>query len=117
MSNVARLRARFGSEIRPALMKEIGCGNLHEVPRLEKIVLNMGLGEAIQNASDAVVAALNSVFDGVQKVTVKLVADAQAGAPRRLTAENVIADRVAMLRKRDPLLDAAIEALDLRLIE
>jgi DNA polymerase-3 subunit gamma/tau len=80
-------------------------------------VTSDALGEAIQNGSDAVVTALNSVFDGVERVTVKLVADAQAGAPRRLTAENVIADRVAMLRKRDPLLDAAIDALDLRLIE
>jgi DNA polymerase-3 subunit gamma/tau len=80
-------------------------------------VTSDALGEAIQNGSDAVVTALNSVFDGVERVTVRLVADAQAGAPRRLTAENVIADRVAMLRKRDPLLDAAIDALDLRLIE
>ena len=49
MSEPARLRGRYGSEIRPALMKEIGCGNLHQVPRLDKIVINMGLGEAIQN--------------------------------------------------------------------
>ncbi|HVT37818.1 MAG TPA: DNA polymerase III subunit gamma/tau [Gemmatimonadaceae bacterium] len=80
-------------------------------------VTSDALGEAIQNGSDAVVEALSSVFDGVHKVSVKLVADAQTGTPRRLTAENVIADRVAMLRKRDPLLDAAIDALDLRLIE
>jgi DNA polymerase-3 subunit gamma/tau len=80
-------------------------------------VASDALGEAIQNGSDAVVAALKAVFDGVQRVSVTLVADAQAVAPRRLTAENVIADRIAMLRKRDPLLDAAIDALDLRLIE
>jgi large subunit ribosomal protein L5 len=43
------LRARYGSEIQPALMKEIGCSNVHQVPRLDKIVINMGLGEAIQN--------------------------------------------------------------------
>ena len=43
------MRARYGSEIRPALMKELGCANMFEVPRLEKIVINMGLGEAIQN--------------------------------------------------------------------
>ena len=46
----ARLRARYASEIQPALQKEIGCRNALQVPRLEKIVLNMGLGEAIQNA-------------------------------------------------------------------
>ena len=40
-----------------------------------------------------------------------------AASRPRLTAENVIADRVATLRKRDPQLNAAIDALDLRLIE
>jgi len=35
--------------IRPALQKELGLNNLMAVPRLEKIVLNMGLGEATQN--------------------------------------------------------------------
>ena len=46
---VARLRERYKSEVLPKLMKEIGCGNPFQVPRLEKIVLNMGLGEATQN--------------------------------------------------------------------
>ena len=45
----ARLRTRYAEELMPALQKEIGCSNKFEVPRLEKIVLNMGLGEAIQN--------------------------------------------------------------------
>jgi len=44
-----RLRARFTHEILPALMKETGYANAMEVPRLEKVVINMGLGEAIQN--------------------------------------------------------------------
>jgi len=43
------LRTRYSQELLPALQKEIGCGNIFQVPRLEKIVLNMGLGEAIQN--------------------------------------------------------------------
>jgi hypothetical protein len=45
------------------------------------------------------------------------LAAGQSAAPRRLTAEDVIANRVVMLRKRDPVLDAAIDALDLRLLE
>ena len=45
----ARLRARYRNEIMQVLMKEIGCRNAMQVPRLEKIVINMGLGEAIQN--------------------------------------------------------------------
>jgi large subunit ribosomal protein L5 len=45
----ARLRERYRSEIVPALMRELGTKNAMAVPRLEKIVLNMGLGEATQN--------------------------------------------------------------------
>ena len=44
-----RLRDRYKSEVVPALMKDQGYTNLLQVPRLEKIVLNMGLGEAVQN--------------------------------------------------------------------
>jgi large subunit ribosomal protein L5 len=45
----ARLKQRFEAEVLPALMKEFGFKNPMQVPRLEKIVVNMGLGEAIQN--------------------------------------------------------------------
>ena len=45
----ARLSERFDKEIRPALMKEFGFKNPMQVPRLEKVVVNMGLGEAINN--------------------------------------------------------------------
>jgi large subunit ribosomal protein L5 len=47
---VPRLKERYGKEIVPALMKEFSYGNVAAVPRLRKIVVNMGLGEAIQNA-------------------------------------------------------------------
>jgi large subunit ribosomal protein L5 len=45
----ARLRERFEKECRPAIMKELGFSNPMQTPRLEKIVVNMGLGEAINN--------------------------------------------------------------------
>lgn len=45
----ARLKIRFAKEGVPALMKELGFKNPNEVPRLEKIVVNMGLGEALAN--------------------------------------------------------------------
>lgn len=45
----ARLRDRYINEIKPALQKELGLKNTMAVPRLEKIVINMGLGEATQN--------------------------------------------------------------------
>ncbi len=45
----ARLKLRFRKEGVPALMKELALKNPMEVPRLEKIVVNMGLGEALAN--------------------------------------------------------------------
>jgi large subunit ribosomal protein L5 len=47
---MARLREKYREEIIPALMKLYGYRNVMQVPRLEKVVLNIGLGEAIQNA-------------------------------------------------------------------
>jgi large subunit ribosomal protein L5 len=45
----ARLRERFHQEIAPALAKELGLKNPMAVPRLHKVVVNMGVGEATQN--------------------------------------------------------------------
>jgi len=45
-----RLQERYESEIRPKLMTEGSYQNLHQVPRLEKIVINMGVGEAVQDS-------------------------------------------------------------------
>jgi large subunit ribosomal protein L5 len=45
-----RLKVRYGKEIIPALMKHFSYKNVMAVPKLEKIVINMGLGEAIANA-------------------------------------------------------------------
>ena len=46
----ARLHEKYTSEILPALMKEFGLENRMAVPKLVKIVVNMGVGEATQNA-------------------------------------------------------------------
>lgn len=45
-----RLKDSYRKEVIPALMKEFGYRNVMEVPRLEKIVVNVGVGEALQNA-------------------------------------------------------------------
>jgi large subunit ribosomal protein L5 len=45
----ARLRVRYRKETVPALMKELGFKNPNEVPKLDKVVVNMGLGEALSN--------------------------------------------------------------------
>jgi large subunit ribosomal protein L5 len=46
----SRLRVRYGKEVVPALMKHFKYTNIMAVPKLQKIVINMGLGEAIANA-------------------------------------------------------------------
>jgi large subunit ribosomal protein L5 len=48
--STARLRDRFEKEIAPALMKEFELKNPMAVPRINKVVVNMGVGEATQNA-------------------------------------------------------------------
>ena len=45
-----RLKQRYQDEIVPTLMQEFSYGNVMRAPRLQKVVLNIGLGEAIQNA-------------------------------------------------------------------
>lgn len=59
----ARLRQRFQKEIAPALQKELDLKNPMAVPRLHKIVVNMGVGEATQNAKvlDPAVAELGQI--------------------------------------------------------
>jgi large subunit ribosomal protein L5 len=45
---VPRLREKYEKEVVPVLMKEFGYKSIMEVPRIRKVVLNMGLGEAVQ---------------------------------------------------------------------
>jgi large subunit ribosomal protein L5 len=58
-----RMRERFRTTVVPALIKERGYGNTFEVPRLAKIVVNMGVGEAKDNAKvlDHAVADLSTI--------------------------------------------------------
>jgi DNA polymerase-3 subunit gamma/tau len=77
-------------------------------------VSSAALASAIESSQDVILKAVRSIFDGATKIAVKTTGDAR---PSRLTAEDVIANRVAMLRKRDPVLDAAVDLLDLRLLD
>jgi large subunit ribosomal protein L5 len=45
-----RLKERYRDEVKPALIREFAYPNVMQVPRLEKVVVNIGLGEALQNA-------------------------------------------------------------------
>jgi len=53
----ARLHEQYETTIRPALMQEFGYENPMQVPRLEKIVVNMGVGDAVQDSKKAEAAA------------------------------------------------------------
>ena len=47
---MSALKKRYQEEMLPALMKELECTNVMQVPRLEKVVINIGIGDAAQNA-------------------------------------------------------------------
>jgi large subunit ribosomal protein L5 len=59
-----RLKEMYRQEAVPALMKEFGYRNVMEVPRLEKVVVNIGLGEALQNPK-----ALDSAASDIAAIT------------------------------------------------
>ena len=65
-----RLRERYRAAIVPALMQERGYRNPHQAPRLVKIVLNMGLGEAKENAKALDAAAADMVAITGQKAVI-----------------------------------------------
>jgi len=58
-----RLQERYQAEVKPALMQQFGYKNPMEAPRLDKIVVNMGVGEAVQDAKkiDAAVGDLTAI--------------------------------------------------------
>ncbi len=60
----ARLKERYQKEVGPAIAKEFGIKNPMAIPRLEKIVINMGMGEAIANAK-----ILDTAADELKSIT------------------------------------------------
>jgi DNA polymerase-3 subunit gamma/tau len=73
----------------------------------------------LETGAGDIAAAIGARFDGVSRVTVRTGESGRgaAGAPRRMSAEAVKGERLAMLRRRDPVLDAAVDALDLELLD
>ncbi len=61
---VSRLQERYEKEVVPALMEKFGYKNIMEVPKLEKIVVNMGVGEAKENSK-----VLESAIADMQLIT------------------------------------------------
>ena len=69
---MSRLKEKYNAEVVPALMKEFGYKSIMAVPRIKAVVLNMGVGEAIQNikALDSAVEEL-SIIAGQKAVITK----------------------------------------------
>ena len=61
---MARLKEMYQETLAPQLLKELNCKNVMEVPRVEKVVVNIGLGEAIQNPK-----LLDSAVEELSKIT------------------------------------------------
>ncbi len=60
----ARLKERYQKEVAPAIAKEFGINNPMAIPRVQKVVLNMGMGEAISNAK-----ILDTAADELRAIT------------------------------------------------
>ncbi|MEW6662804.1 MAG: 50S ribosomal protein L5 [Bacillota bacterium] len=60
---MASLKEKYLAEVKPAMQSKFGYKNVMEIPRLEKVVVNMGVGEATQNpkALDAAVADMTAI--------------------------------------------------------
>jgi large subunit ribosomal protein L5 len=67
---MSTIQEYYQKECVPQLMKEFGYKNIMEVPRLEKIVLNMGLGEGVQNPKSVDLAAQELTLIAGQKAVV-----------------------------------------------
>jgi large subunit ribosomal protein L5 len=67
-----RLKEKYNNEIVPALKERLNLDNVMEVPRLQKIVLNIGLGEALENAKalDAAVEDLTKIAGQKPVITI-----------------------------------------------
>ena len=98
MSSTPRLKERYRSEVVPAMQREFGYGNVMQVPRVVKIVVNIGLGEALLNAK-----ALDAATKDLTTVTGQkpIVTRAKKSiATFRLRAGNPIGLKVTMRGKR-----------------
>jgi large subunit ribosomal protein L5 len=60
----ARLKEKYQKEIVPSLMSKFGYSSIMQVPKVEKVIINMGVGEAVANAK-----ALDSAVEDLQTIT------------------------------------------------
>ncbi len=95
---MSQLKSYYDTEVAPRLVETFGYGNRMEVPKLEKIILNMGLGEAIQNIKliDSAVEEMRLIA-GQQPVVTRAK---RSIAAFKLRAGMPIGCRVTLRRRR-----------------
>ena len=92
------IKKRYREEIVPAMMKTFNYSNVMQVPRLEKVVVNMGLGEALENAR-----VLDTSIEELSRITGQtpvLTRARKSIANFKLREGNPIGCRVTLRRKR-----------------
>lgn len=93
-----RLHQRYNTELRNSLKSELGLTNINEVPRLEKIVLNAGVGRAVQDSKH-----LDIVFGSLEKISGQkpVITKAKKSiATYKLREENPIGVKVTLRGER-----------------
>jgi len=76
---VSRIHTKYNEEIAPALLKTLGLSNVMEIPKLDKIIVNMGVGEASQNSKLIDAAAKDLEIITGQKPTIRKAKNSEAG--------------------------------------
>lgn len=66
-----RIQKKYQEEVVPKLQAQFGYANVHEIPRLERVVLNMGVGEAVQNSKAIDAAAADLALISGQKPVIR----------------------------------------------
>src|SRR6202000_1599021 len=93
-----RLRAEYDKSIRGKLTEQFGYANVMQVPKLDKVVLNMGIGEAVNDRKKAEVAAADLSLLGGQKAIVRYSRPAMA--PTRLRETQPIGCKVTLRKTK-----------------
>ena len=94
---MARLKEQYQNEIVDALMKKFGYKNVMQVPKLDKIVINMGVGEAKENAKvlDSAVRDLKEPYIGSTQLVSGEIGDEEV-----LTLTHLMAEETMLLVSR-----------------
>ena len=93
-----RLEEHYLKEVRPAMMKKLGYTNMMQVPRLEKVIVNMGVGEAVRDSKKVESASKDmAVITGQKPIVTRAK---KANAAFKLRAGMPIGCKVTLRRAR-----------------